>query len=128
MANFFIVSNNPLAAEKYAAQTQLLTGSPAEVYRAARDAVHRGSRLISHPLAGSVKPNETPYRSIVLSAAGGVLDFRSLQLIEDAILVLKKLPQRQTEQYTPAMHADYQVIDLDLLDSAIAALPAEFHF
>ena len=48
MANFFIVSNNPLAAEKYAAQTQLLTGSPAEVYRAARDAVHRGSRLISH--------------------------------------------------------------------------------
>lgn len=127
MANFFILSNNPLAKEKYPDLTQPVDGGVAGVYRAARDAVHLGCRLINHPLAGSVKPNESPYRSLVLSQGGGMLDLRSLQLIEDAIAVLKKLPKRHTDPYWQAMAADYQVIDLDLLDSALAALPAEFY-
>jgi hypothetical protein len=31
-----------------------------------RDHIHSGARLLTHPQAGSVKPYETPYRSVLV--------------------------------------------------------------
>lgn len=31
-----------------------------------RDRIHEGHLLLSHPLSGSVKPNETPYKSVMI--------------------------------------------------------------
>lgn len=127
MANFRIITNNPMAAAKYPAVTDCRECTVAEVFTAVRDAVHRGAVTISHPLAGSVKPNESPYKSVVVSVEKTGLDLKSLQVIEGALETLQKLAERRIP-YTPGMLEDYQVIDLDLLDSAIGALPAEYHF
>ena len=126
-ANFQILTNNPLVAEKYPQVTQVVPGSVYDVFVAGRDRIHRGCRLINHPLAGSVKPNESPYKTLLLSLDRATLDFYSLQLIEGAFQTLRKLPEKHIP-YPPAMRADYQVIDLDLVDSAILALPAAYHF
>lgn len=127
MANFIILTNNPLAAEKYPGAAALHSADVEGIFLLARDRVHLGARLINHPLSGSVKPNESPFKSLVLSLHSGGLDSDSLQLIEGAQAVLKKLGQKHRD-YPPRVLEDFMVIDLDLLDSAIKALPSDYHF
>ncbi|MDL2252669.1 GrdX family protein [Ruminococcaceae bacterium OttesenSCG-928-I18] len=126
MANCYILSNNPLASQKYGSLVKVQKTDVMGIYTAARDAIHLGAVLINHPLSGSVKPNESPYRSLVLSTRQAEVDEKSLQLIEGAIAVLKKLGIKERE-YPETVLDDFQVIDLDLLDSAMGALPAEYH-
>lgn len=126
MANFCVLTNNPLARDKYLPIVQYREGTVEDIFTAVRDAVHMGAVLISHPLAGSLKPNENPYKTVVLSTRKGSLDDDSLALIEGAIAVLRKMPPKN-RTYPPQVHEDFMVIDLDLLDSAITALPAEYH-
>jgi hypothetical protein len=72
---------------------------------------------------GSLKPNETPYRSVGLSEEKGSLDFGSLQLIENAIETFDKFaavtrPDRGSN--TPErMLADFRLIDASLLKTAL---------
>lgn len=126
MANFFILTNNPLALAKYPALARAVDAGVDGVFRAGRDEIHLGAVLINHPLSGSVKPNESPYKSLVLSSRRGGVEMKSLQLIEGAEAVLQKLGLKHRD-YPERVLDDFQVIDLDLLDSAIGALPAEYH-
>jgi len=122
MKSIYIISNNSLALAKYTAYAIKVDGDVGAVFCAARDRIHQGAKLISHPLSGSIKPNQSPYKSLVLSAqADRRLDLTSLTLIEEAIATLLKLPVLQ-RQYSACIHKDFQVIDLDLLDSAMDAL------
>jgi hypothetical protein len=98
-----------------------------DIFTLARDEIHLGARLINHPLSGSIKPNESPYKSLVLSNERGSLDTDSLLLMEGAIATLRKLPKRE-RTLSERVLDDFQVIDLDLLDSAIAALPSNYYF
>ena len=126
MGNVRIITNNPLAANKYGDIAELSDANVEGIFILARDAIHAGAIIINHPLSGSVKPNESPYKSLVLSTRVGSLDMDSLKLIEGAQEVLRKMPLRN-RNYPPQVHEDFQVIDLDLLDSAMGALPAGYH-
>ncbi len=90
----------------------------------ARDLVHRGHRVLTAPLSGSVKPGETPYRSILLTAGdGGGLDLLSLDIMERALAIVE-----QTKIGPGTIKAsilqDFQVIDLSLIESALPSLEA----
>lgn len=127
MGNFHILTNNPLVKEKYPEITQFeVDFTVKDVFIHGRDAIHLGANLINHPLAGSVKPNQSPYKSLVLSDRKGGFDMLSLRLIEGAIQVLHKFPPRKVT-YDQQTLEDFQVIDLDLLDSAIDSLPYEYY-
>jgi hypothetical protein len=53
--------------------------------------IHKGAKLITHPLMGSIKPNETPFRSIIVSEGEGTsLDIESLVIIESSIASAEK--------------------------------------
>lgn len=122
MKRVLIVTNNPMAREIAGAEyqeTDLMT----VLYRV-RDLVHKGHRLISHPLAGSVKPNETPYKSVVLSSnAEPTVDFDSLRIIEGSIQVASKMLQdRPLPAWDNRVRADFQFIDHALLTSALQSL------
>jgi len=88
------------------------------IFEAVRNAVHKGAKLVSHPLSGSIKPGESPYKSVAISKETGTLDYKSLQIIEDAIAVLKRLSGRN-RQYEESVLADFRVIDLDLIKAAV---------
>lgn len=127
MANFYILTNNPMVNDKYSEITHFDENlTVADIFTHGRDAIHLGANLINHPLAGSIKPNQSPYKSLVLSDREGDLDMFSLTLIEGAMQVLKKLRPRD-QGYSESTLEDFQVIDLDLLDSAIGSLPYEYH-
>ena len=65
-----IISNNP-DIEALVPKTFSFTGmegSPAKaVLTAARDRIHLGAKLLAHPMAGRLRPNETPYMTVVLA-------------------------------------------------------------
>jgi hypothetical protein len=74
---------------------------------------------MSHPLAGSVKPAQNPYRSIIL-APTKKLDFYSLNTIENAIQKLNQFKKdHKKREYSQKIKEDYQVIDLTLINSAL---------
>ena len=94
-----IVTNNPMVAKEYernykvdylGEDTYLL-----EVMLKAADYIRAGHRLITHPLAGSLKPNEIKYKSILIS--GGNINAerdvsRSMELINSCMLKVTDFP------------------------------------
>ena len=118
MSKRVIVTNNPNVAAKFPGQSQYVEGSVADVFTTVRDAIHKGAQVISHPLSGSIKPNESPYKSVVIAATHGPLHYKSLQIIEDAISTLKRLPAKN-RNYDESALEDFRIIDLSLVDSAM---------
>ena len=131
-----LVTNNPLVEAQYSSRFKVVflnTGLDG-VLTHVRDYVHKGHKLLTHPLSGSVKPNETPYKSVLMSAAAGAAgaagtaeatgatgaqagtDFQSVCIIEECIITVNKFPQKQIpEEY---LH-DLQVVDLALIQSVL---------
>jgi len=119
-----MVTNNPLVKEQYRndLKVELLDADLPGVLIHVRDRVHKGYRLLTHPLSGSVKPNETPYKSVLISDDPGNLglqpgtDLQSVTIIEECIQAVQKFtPNHIHEQYLP----DLQTLDLTLIVSAV---------
>lgn len=115
-----IFTNNPDVRARYGAAARWVDGGVREVFCAVRDAVHMGAQVLSHPLSGSVKPWESPYKSVAVCTAGAAngrgaaLHFQSLQLIEDAIAKLASaLPTAYA--INELLAADFRIIDLELI-------------
>lgn len=113
-----IITNNPLVQELYQDNILIIKNSFEEVLWKSRDLIHSGHKLLTHPLTGSIKPNETPYRSIMVTDIAEKLDYKSLSLIESAI---QKYQQFQKDRVTPnwpeKILKDFQMIDLSLFKS-----------
>ncbi len=119
-----ILTNNSLVREKYSRILDItfLAGQYIDVLKSARDMVHKGSRLLTHPLMGSIKPNETPFRSIIMSE-GTVLDIESLAIIESSIAAAEKF---QRDNKVPCWNenvlGDFRFVDLKLFESALESI------
>lgn len=121
-----IITNNPKVQENYGSRFTVLfvRGNYREVLVHARDLIHKGHKLLTHPLMGSLKPNETPYRSVVLSGESqGMTDSDSVMMIEDSIMVFDKFAKTarndRGESSTEKIKEDFMEIDLSLLKSAL---------
>jgi hypothetical protein len=121
-----IFTNNPLVRDKYPDLAEFLDTGPEGVLIAVRDRVHLGAGVLNHPLSGDVLPGISPYKSIIVTGTkrdGSIrTDFESLGLIERAIGAIKE-PPAGFKGHDMKTLEDFQVLDLDLLDSALAASP-----
>lgn len=87
-----------------------------------RDLVHRCFELITHPLVGSVKPNETPYRSIILKQ-GINTDFQSVEIIENSIQTYEKFEKmKSAPKWSQSIIEDFQYVDLKLFESSLDSI------
>lgn len=119
-----IVTNNPLVRDKYVGKLDItfLDGKYIDVLMQTRDKVHQGFKVMSHPLAGSIKPNETPYRSVIIMR-GDCLDYDSLSIIEDSLCAFEKFSSaKPMPEWNERILRDFQVIDCDLIDSAVESM------
>ena len=122
-----IVTNNPLVRDDLPGQDVTLVwvdGEYEDVLLAVRSRVHQGHQLLTHPLAGSVKPYETPYRTILLSANPASLHLPSLQLLEQAFALLSSFKGADgslssLRTYREANLSDLQLVDYGLVETAI---------
>jgi len=118
-----LITNNKRVAETFGDAIDLLF-MPEKTYQEillfVRDMVHKGHKLLSHPLSGSVKPNETPFKSILISKKKEALDYDSLLIIEDSISTVNKFNNDKiTPKWTESIADDFRVIDLSLIKGAI---------
>ena len=130
MQEYILVTNNPLVQKKInngslakniKIQVKFLSDLN-EVMVKTRDLIHKGYNLISHPLAGSVKPGQNPYRSILVEEDTG-LNYDSLKTMEKAIQKLEQFQKNKVQRkYPPEILEDYQVIDNSLITSGIKSL------
>lgn len=117
---FMIITNNPLVKEKlgkdYHVEYEEL--SYEDTLKKVQKMIFQGYRLLTHPLSGSVKPNETPYKSVMLSETPEGLDTQAMQIIASAIQACGKF-QFKSDLYKPQVYADFQLVDYTLISSAL---------
>ena len=127
--DYTILTNNPKVNEKFGDSHRVsFYDVPAEsILSIAADMIDSGCVLLNHPLYGSVKPNETPYKSLLLKKKAGTYTWdavssdESRELINKAITAYNKFTHKK-EDTSHDLLLDYQVVDLSLLASAAEAV------
>ncbi|HKL41152.1 MAG TPA: GrdX family protein [Clostridia bacterium] len=122
MGKFMIITNNKLVLDNFKNEsTQYLEKDLLDIMKYVRNKIHFGHRLLSHPLAGSIKPNETPYKSILISQKKEKnLNYDSLKIIEDSIQMTESLIRnKKMRKWPDRILKDFSLIDNDLIRSAI---------
>lgn len=121
IAEYRIITNNPLV-KRCVPSRYLVEFHEGITYREVlvlvRDLVYAGHRLYTHPLAGSVKPNETPYKSVVVSRLPKGMEADEAMLMASSIETFDKFTPRK-RVLTEQMHKDFQLIDYTLLCGAL---------
>jgi hypothetical protein len=120
---FRIITNNPLVNLKYKEIFPMDYHEDAtflETLEFTRSKVHSGYEILTHPLTGSVKPGETPFKSIVISEEASKLNFDSLKLIEEAIITTRKFVLKGN--WTDKVLGDFKLIDCDIITSGIESI------
>ncbi len=122
--NLSIITNNPSVWENYkeSMNVEFVEGKYMDVLISVRNKIHLGYKLITHPLMGSVKPNETPYRSIIIEAGSGT-DMQSVTVIESSIQACEKfLNNKPLPDWNEKVLKDFQFVDIRLIESALSSL------
>ena len=122
--NYIIITNNPLVQSSYPPASIICAKDYLDVLKQVRDHIHQGFKLLSHPQAGSIKPYETPYRSVIISKESTALDYKSLQYIENAIERFETLSTSmgfRDFNNDERILNDFQVIDAGLIKTAVAS-------
>ncbi len=118
-----IVTNNQKVFERYKDTFEILfldQGSYMEVLNKTRDKVHEGYKILTHPMAGSLKPNQTPYKSVILKKAASNTDYESVILIENTLAAAEKfLKFKATPSWSERILKDFQTVDLSLIDNVV---------
>ncbi|MCL2063560.1 MAG: GrdX family protein [Candidatus Cloacimonetes bacterium] len=113
-----VVTNNPLVSLKISdTEIDFRNTDLLGVLKCVRDRIHLGHKLLTHPLAGSIKPWETPYRTVLLTAEKSGLDEDSLSVIEYCIEMCNKTIVSKAFYYKRDEKnlSDFQLIDFDLI-------------
>lgn len=117
---FQIITNNPMVRDKFSDKLEIhyYDMDHKALLKKVRDEIQLGYRLLSHPLSGSVKPNETPYKSVMISKAKSRVDADSVRIIEESIAVGEKFVSID-RVWTEEVLNDFRLIDFTLIESAI---------
>lgn len=121
-----VVTNNPqvktyLSGKKLDSYYDLIwiEGYTEDVLRNVRNLCHNNYRLLTHPLSGSIKPNHTPYKTVILEkSALPVIELESIALAESGLAkTLALLADKPRLRTDPHCLDDFAVIDLDFFKS-----------
>lgn len=120
---YIIVTNNNLVYEKYndKLRVEFKQQTYEQVLIRVRDLIHSGHKLLTHPLSGSVKPNETVFKTIIVSEQQSILDLDSLRIIEQSLETVKKFGINR-HLLTENILSDFRLVDLSLIESVIIKL------
>lgn len=123
-----IITNNPKVKESYESVSVFYDGEYRQLLSHAKNYVLKGHRLLSHPLSGSIKPNETYYKSILISdEVFDAIDFDSLDYIDNALDVYDKfIACKERPNWLEDVLRDFQSVDYFLISSALESANIRF--
>lgn len=115
---FKLITNNAKLYQAVKAG-ELINGSSLDVLIQVRSLVHFGSKILTHPLCGNLRPNHQPFRSVIIDEASGLADLESLSLIEEAVNVYKSCKIINLQEIDEAVLKDYAYIDFELMRESL---------
>ncbi|MEI0581005.1 GrdX family protein [Brachyspira pilosicoli] len=123
--NNVLITNNPKIFEEFNSSNVKVEYFPdldfMGILYKVRDYIHLGYKLLTHPIVSSIKPYETPYKSVVLSKDDNV-DLYSLEVIENAIELTKNFLDKPKRKLTKEIDLDFRLIDYKLVVGAIESI------
>lgn len=120
-----LVTNNDRVYEKYKNEIKIiLLNTYEEVLIKVRDMVYDRHLLLTHPQASSLKPNQTPYRSVVVYPKGNEDNMKDIMLIEKCVQVYYEWQEiaPSPEKYADKVANDFKTIDLSVVENIIPRL------
>ncbi len=121
--DYIIATNNPLVSKKYRSyRVENIEGSVLDLLIRARDYIHLGHQLLTHPLSGSLKPGRVPFKTVILALDRDGLDHASLHYIESGIETYRKTVSPEPSFWNEAILEEYALVDLSHLEAALAGL------
>ena len=117
-----LITNNDRVYEKYREKMRvILLKTYEEVLIRSRDMVYDRHILLTHPQASSLKPNQTPYRSVVVYPQGTEDNMKDIMLIEKCIETFGQWQNiaKTPEDYDEKVADDFKTIDLSVVDNII---------
>lgn len=120
-----IITNNDVTEDYFKDQIRLEHAeSHKDVLLRVRDRIYAGGwKLITHPMASSIKPNQTPFRSIILIETNED-NTDDILMIEEALTSFEKFDteKKPTEWYRETTDPDFKKIDFYMIEDAIPHL------
>ena len=120
-----LITNNDRVYEKYKDELKvILLDTYEEVLIKVRDMVYDKHILLTHPQASSLKPNQTPYRSVAVYPSGKEDNMKDILLIEKCLQVYYEWQEiaPSPEKYEARVANDFKTIDLSVVDNIIPRL------
>jgi hypothetical protein len=118
-----VITNNPMSKDGFSDKytVNYIEGGVMEVFKKVRDQIHCGHKILTHPLMSSIKPNETPYRTVLITEKKlPNIDMDSLDIIENAIMTTEKfIRDFNIPSWSESVLKDFQLIDYDLIFHAL---------
>jgi hypothetical protein len=120
-----LITNNDRVYEKYKDTIKIiLLNTYEEVLIKVRDMVYDRHLLLTHPQASSLKPNQTPYRSVVVYPKGNEDNMKDIMLIEKCVQVYYEWQEiaASPAKYADKVANDFKTIDLSVVENIIPRL------
>lgn len=121
-----LVTNNPKAADAYqdnaGVGVEYLEGmSYLAVLEQVRERVCGGWHLMTHPQASNLKPNQSPYKTVLISSGRPAQStIRDVELIESAISAYHKFADDMRPPcWSEGALCDFMTVDLAVVESAL---------
>lgn len=117
-----IVTNNDRVFRKYQGELKvILLDSYEEVLIRVRDLIYDRHILLTHPQASSLKPNQTPYRSIVIYPKENNDNTKDIMMIENCINTFRQWQEISPtpQNYSDKIANDFKTIDLSVIENII---------
>lgn len=117
-----LITNNDRVYEKYKNKLScILELYYEDVLIRVRDYVYNKHKLLTHPQASSLKPNQTPYRSILIYPSNNNENIDDVLLIEKCIEVYLSWQDiaKTPNDYETKVREDFKTIDLSVVDNII---------
>ena len=120
---FRCITNNPMLIDRGFTDLEHYETDVLELFRVVFQKVNCGYRLLTHPLTGSIRPDITPYKTVLLSGTAGTIDMESVTLIGKAIRYAEDLYRLRDipvyKKWGKAAREDFQLIDLSIIERAL---------
>ena len=117
-----IITNNDRVYSKYKNEIQcILLESYEDVLIKVRDMVYDRHILLTHPQASSLKPNQTPYRSIIVYSDKNAENIKDILLIEKCLEVFRAWQDiaLTPKKYESRVSEDFKTIDLSIIENVV---------
>ena len=120
-----LVTNNDRVYRKYKDDMEVvLLGSYRDVLIKVRDLVYDRHILLTHPQASSLKPNQTPFRSVMVYPKGEEDNTKDIMLIEKCIETFEQWQEiaPTPDHYQKNVEDDIKTIDLSVIENIVPRL------